>query len=394
MADLDRINPGNDINEGSIDRSNCGDSGNRDGNSCCLPRRRKTRRVMVGSVPVGGGAPVSVQSMTKTATTDTAATLTQVKQLVDAGCDIVRLGVPDTDSVRSFGRIAAQVSVPLVADIHFDYKLALAAMDEGAAKVRVNPGNLGGRDRLEEVAEKAQRHGVAIRIGVNAGSLPTDLRQAHGGVTPEAMVAAAERYLAWLDEMDFNDVIISLKTSDVLTTVAGCRLFADRFDVPQHLGITEAGSLLSGTIRSAAGLGILLYEGIGDTVRVSLSAPSEEEVRVGRELLRCLGLAEAGPIVISCPTCARVCIDVMDLCDQVEKLLLHSRLKVKVAIMGCAVNGPGEAGEADIALAGFNRDQAGLYRNGCLVKKVSVQEAAGELLAEIERLAGTTSRRQ
>lgn len=347
--------------------------------------RRRTRRVMVGAVTVGGGAAVPVQSMTKTNTTDVRATLDQVMELADAGCEIVRIAVPDEDSVRAFGTIAGRVSVSLVADIHFDHKLALEALDAGAAKVRVNPGNLGGRKRLEQVAARAAELDRSIRVGVNTGSLPADILRDHGGVSPAAMVAAAARYISWLETMDFTDVIVSLKSSDVGTTVAACRLFSGRFDIPQHLGITEAGGLLAGTVRSSVGIGILLADGIGDTIRVSLSADPVEEVRVGKEIVRSLGVGAPGPIVISCPTCARVCIDVVGLCRRVESVLARSTTPVTIAIMGCAVNGPGEAREADLAVAGFNATTAGLYRDGCLVRKIKVEEVTGELLAELER---------
>ena len=344
-----------------------------------------TRQVMVGTVAVGGNAPLSVQSMTKTNTRDVSATLDQINQLIEAGCDIVRVAVPDVSSVKAFGSIAARVSVPLVADIHFDHKLALMALEEGAAKVRVNPGNLGGRSRLEQVAARAADLNRAIRVGVNSGSIPGDILDSHGGVTPEAMVAAAVRYLAWLEEMHFKNIIVSLKSSDVFTTIAACRLFSKKFDVPQHLGITESGGLLAGTVKSSVGIGILLAEGIGDTIRVSLSAPPIEEVRVGKEIVRCLGLGAPGPIVISCPTCARVCIDVIGLYHQVESVLEKSKTPITIAIMGCAVNGPGEARGADLAVAGFNETTAGLYRNGRLLRKVKIKEVAGELLAELEQ---------
>ncbi len=320
--------------------------------------RRTTRQIRVGAVAVGGDAPVSVQTMTKTDTRDADACLRQIESVAEMGCDIVRLAVPDATAARALATIRARSPIPLVADIHFDADLALMALDAGVDGLRVNPGNIGGEVRVRAVARAAEARRVPIRIGVNAGSLEKDLLAKHGGATPAALAESALRHARALEDVGFADIKLSAKASDPMRTVAAYRLLAEQTDYPLHLGVTEAGTLLPGTVRSCVAMGILLGEGIGDTVRVSLTDSPEQEVKVGLELLRSLGLREPGPSVISCPTCGRIEVDVRAVAQAVEEELeKHYRLhpaasRPTVAVMGCRVNGPGEAREADIALAG------------------------------------------
>lgn len=350
--------------------------------------RDRTRQVLVGTVPVGGGAPISIQSMTKTFTTDTAATIDQIKRLEDAGCEIVRVGVPDIESARALEKIVPRVALPVVADIHFDYRLALAALDTGIAKLRINPGNIGSRDRIEQVVDKVKERAIPIRIGVNAGSLETDLLEKYGRPTAEAMVESALRHAAILEELDFHDIVLSLKASSVPLTIEAHRLVAKQCRYPLHIGISESGIGESGIVYSSVGLGVILHEGIGDTLRVSLTADPVEEVRVAKRILASLELRSFGPRVISCPTCARNHIDLAGIAAEVERRTADLTTPINIAVMGCAVNGPGEAREADFGIAGG--DGTGLiFVKGKIVRKVKEQDLIDELEREIRSRAGS-----
>jgi (E)-4-hydroxy-3-methylbut-2-enyl-diphosphate synthase len=346
-------------------------------------KRQCTRPVRLGALYVGAGAPITVQSMTNTPTQDVAATVAQILRLEAAGCDIKRVAVPDAQAADAIGAIKRNIHIPLIADIHFDHRLAVAAARNGADGLRINPGNIGGREKVRKVVTAARDRGLPIRIGVNAGSLEKDLLQTHGSATPQAMVASALRHVALLEEFDFDQIKISLKASDVPRTVEAYRLLAARTDYPLHLGVTEAGSLYSGTVKSALGIGMLLAEGIGDTLRVSLTRDPVEEVRVGFEILKALGLRRHGPEIISCPTCGRCNYDLFGIVDQVEKALLNRKTPIKLAIMGCAVNGPGEAREADIGIAG-GKGLGIIFRKGRVIKKVPQARLVEVLLAEID----------
>ena len=357
---------------------------------------RKTRSFKVGSVQVGGGAPVSVQSMTKTDTRDVDATLAQIAELADAGCDMVRVAVPDRKAVRLFPGIVSASVLPVIADVHFDYRLALAAIEAGSGGIRINPGNVGGPDRVTEIARAAAANDVPVRVGVNAGSLAPEICERHGGRTAEAMVASALQYCDMLEADGCRNIKVSLKAADVVTTVHACREFAARTDYPLHLGVTEAGTMLAGTVKSAIGIGALLLEGIGDTLRVSLTAPPLEEVRVGIKILQALGLRHAGPEVISCPTCGRTRIDLMSIVKAVELELQRLRAQgrevqlAKIAVMGCAVNGPGEAGEADLGVAGGD-GRGLLFKKGEVIRRLPESELLPALLEEIRRNAAPAS---
>ncbi|HMW48407.1 MAG TPA: flavodoxin-dependent (E)-4-hydroxy-3-methylbut-2-enyl-diphosphate synthase [Cellvibrionaceae bacterium] len=315
-------------------------------------KRRVSRQIMVGNVPVGGGAPISIQSMTNTPTTDVAATVAQIRRIQEAGADIVRVSVPSMDAAEAFGAIRKQVSIPLVADIHFDYKIALRVADLGVDCLRINPGNIGKEERVRAVIEKARDLNIPIRIGVNAGSLEKELQRKYGEPTPEALVESALRHVAYLDKYDFQNYKVSVKASDVFMAVAAYRKLATEIEQPLHLGITEAGGLRSGTVKSAVGLGILLMEGIGDTVRISLAADPVEEVKVGWDLLKSLKLRAKGINFIACPSCSRQNFDVIKTLNELEERLDDIKVSMDVAIIGCIVNGPGEAKEADIGLTG------------------------------------------
>ncbi len=343
--------------------------------------RRKTRQIMVGDVPVGGGAPISVQSMTTTLTTDVDATVAQVNALVAAGADIVRVSVPSMEAAAAFAKIRRQVPVPLVADIHFDYRIAVRVADSGADCLRINPGNIGREDRVKTVIDCAKDHGIPIRIGVNAGSLEKDLQKKYGEPTPEALVESALRHIDILDRHDFSDYKISLKASDVFMTVAAYRALSTQIDQPFHLGITEAGGLRSGTVKSAVGIGMLLMEGIGDTLRVSLAADPVEEVKVGFDILKSLGLRNKGVNFIACPTCSRKQFDVIATVNALEERLSDVQQAIDVAIIGCVVNGPGEAKKAHIGLTGGTPNL--LYINGKPNKKLKDEELIDELEAVI-----------
>ncbi|MEN6310842.1 MAG: flavodoxin-dependent (E)-4-hydroxy-3-methylbut-2-enyl-diphosphate synthase [Acidobacteriota bacterium] len=353
--------------------------------------RRKTRRILVGSVAVGGGEPVVVQSMTKTDTRDVRATAAQVRRLEKAGAEIVRLAVPDAEAARALRDIKARAGVPLVADIHFDHRLALAALDAGVDGLRLNPGTIGGVSKVREVARAAGERGVPIRIGVNSGSLEKDLLARHGGATAEAMVESALRHVRLLEDCDFTRIKISLKASDIPRTVEAYRLLAGKVDYPFHAGITEAGRLLAGSVKSAAGLALLLAEGLADTIRVSLTAAPEREVPAARQILRDLGLRKGGVSFVSCPTCGRTEIDMMDIAARVERAVAGLRASLTVAVMGCTVNGPGEAREADIGLA-CGRGNGVIFRKGRLLRKVTGKTMVEDFIEEVRRLAGEDDR--
>lgn len=350
-------------------------------------KRQDTRQVMVGDVPIGGGAPISVQSMTTTDTTDIEATLDEIKRLEDVGCDIIRVSTPSRASVAALEKMVPKTAVPIVADIHFDHSVALVAADIGVAKLRINPGNIGSREKVEKVVRKAIDNKLPIRIGVNAGSLERDLLEKHGYPTPEAMVESALRHIAILEAHDFHDIVVSVKASSVPLAIGSYRLLAEKVDYPLHLGITESGTLASGTVYSSVGLGILLAEGLGDTIRVSLTADVEEEVRVGRKILASLDLATNIPRVISCPSCARNHLDLFRIAEEVERRTADLKKSVKIAVMGCAVNGPGEAREADFGIMG-GKGQGQIFVNGEIVRKVPEEDLVDALEREIRNRLG------
>ena len=346
-------------------------------------KRRTTRTIKIGDIKVGGDAPITVQSMTNTFTHDVTATVSQIKRLEAAGCEIVRVAVPDQAAAEAISAIKKKISIPLIADIHFDHRLAIAAAEAGADGLRINPGNIGGTQKVKAVLACAKAHGIPIRIGVNAGSLEKELLKQYGGASAEAMVASALRNIEKVRSCDFNDIKVSLKASDVPRTLAAYRQLAAQSDVPLHLGVTEAGSLYSGIVKSALGIGMLLAEGIGDTLRVSLTRDPVEEIRVGYEILRALDIRHRGPEIIACPTCGRCNIDLFNIVARIEEALINKIEPIKLAIMGCVVNGPGEAKEADIGIAGG--DGTGiLFKKGKVKKKFPQEELVDVLLKEIE----------
>jgi (E)-4-hydroxy-3-methylbut-2-enyl-diphosphate synthase len=348
--------------------------------------RRLTRSINIGGVQIGGGAPVVVQSMTKTPTQDVAATVRQIGRLMDAGCELVRLAVPDMEAANALTRIKSQVALPLIADIHFDYRIALAAIDKGIDGLRLNPGNIGGKKEIQQIVSAARARAIPIRIGVNAGSLGREILKKYGHPTPEAMVESALNHVRILEDLGFHNIKISLKSSDVLQTVSAYRLLSEKVDYPLHVGVTEAGTLISGTVKNSLGIGLLLSEGIGDTIRVSLTHDPVDEVKVAYEILKALGLRQRGLEIISCPTCGRCEIDLVALAEEVENAVGHITTPLKVAIMGCVVNGPGEAREADVGIAG-GRGQGTLFKKGKVVKKVAESELARVLIQEVKRMA-------
>ncbi len=350
--------------------------------------KRLTRQISVGNVKIGGGAPCSVQSMCSTDTRDVEATLAQIDRLVAAGCEIVRCAVPDMAAAEALGRIKARSGIPVIADIHFDYRLALKVLDGGIDGLRLNPGNIGDTWKVAEVVRAAESRRVPIRIGVNAGSLEKDLLEKYGHPTAEAMVESAMGHVRILEDLGYDQIKISLKASDVLKTVAAYRLLAAAVDYPLHIGITEAGTIFSGTIKSSVGLGILLAEGIGDTLRVSLTGDPVDEVRVGYEILKCLGVREHGINLVSCPTCGRCQIDLIGVAEEVERRLRHVEAPLTVAVMGCVVNGPGEAREADMGIAG-GKGEGLLFRHGEVIRKVPENELADALVAEVLNAASS-----
>ena len=346
--------------------------------------RRKSKEIKIGSVKIGADHPIAVQSMTFTKTANAAATVEQILSLERAGCDIVRFSVPDEESAKSISYIKEHTHIPLVADIHFNYKLALAALERGIDKIRINPGNIGSSERIKAVADACRMRGVPIRIGVNGGSLEKHILAKYGSPTPEALCESALYHVRLLEQFDFTDIVVSIKSSDVADTVRANRLFAEKTDYPLHLGVTEAGTERMGIIKSSAGIGSLLLDGIGDTIRVSLTDEVEKEVAAARDLLKALGL-RGGVNIVSCPTCARTNIDVIGLATRLHALLDDCEKSIKVAVMGCAVNGPGEAKDADIGIAG-GLGEALLIKHGEIVGKIPEDRVIETLMAEIEKL--------
>ena len=347
--------------------------------------RRKSRQIFVGDIAIGGDALVSVQSMTNTDTRDISSTINQIQKLHEAGCEIVRLAIPDMEAAAAFKEIKAAVTPPLIADIHFDHRLAIEAIRNGADGLRINPGNIGSREKIEKVIREARKSDICIRIGVNAGSLAKDILEKYGHPTPEAMVESALTHIRLFEDLDFYNIKISLKSSNVLNTISAYELLSREIDYPLHLGVTEAGTLISGTVKNAIGIGFLLFKGIGDTIRVSLSRDPIDEVKVAYEILRALDLRHRGPEIISCPTCGRCEIDLFSIVEKVEKEIQGIQSSPKVAIMGCVVNGPGEAREADIGVAG-GRGQGVLFKKGEIVKKFSESELADVLIKEVKKV--------
>lgn len=347
--------------------------------------RRKCKQVMVGTVPVGGGAPVSVQSMLNVPAQDAAGCVEQAKRLQACGCDIIRTAVPDRASVPTVAALKEAVSVPIVADIHFDYKLALEATAAGADKIRINPGNIGDDSRVKAVADECRRRHIPIRIGVNSGSLEKEILAKYGHPTPEAMRDSALYHAALLEKFDFDDIILSIKSSDVPTMIRAYELTAAACAYPLHLGVTEAGTERMGVLKSAVGIGSLLAHGIGDTIRVSLTAAPEKEVLAGRDLLQALGMSADTPRMVSCPTCGRTAIDLIGIADAVEERLKEIHKPITVAVMGCVVNGPGEAREADIGIAG-GKGRAVIFKKGAVLRTVEESQAVEALMQEIENL--------
>lgn len=350
-----------------------------------LGERRKTRTVMVGNVGLGHEHPVAVQSMNNTDTRDVVATLEQIGRMAEAGCDITRVAILNQEAAGALKEICRRSPIPVVADIHFDYRLAIAAIEAGAAKIRINPGNIGGEDRLQAVVKAAKAAGVPIRVGVNSGSLQADLITKYGGVTPEALAESALLATRMVEDCGYQNIVLSLKSSDPVLTIAAYRLMADRCDYPLHLGVTEAGTPGTGTIRSAIGIGTLLAEGIGDTIRVSLTGDPVEEVRAARVILSALGLKQTGPTLVSCPTCGRTQVDLIAVAKEVEERIQDLPYNIKVAVMGCAVNGPGEAKDADVGIAGGNGKFL-IFAGGEQISVVKEENAVEDLMKIIDQL--------
>ena len=344
-----------------------------------------TKQIHVGSVPVGGGAPVSIQSMCSTKTDDVEATVGQILRLEEAGCEIVRVAVPDMAAAKAVGAIKSRIHIPLVADIHFDYRLALECVAQGADKIRINPGNIGAEERVKAVADACRTEKIPIRVGVNGGSLEKELRQKYGGVTAEALAESAMGHVALLNNFDFDDICISVKCSSVPVTMAAYRLLSERCAYPLHLGVTEAGTPSMGMVKSAMGIGGLLCLGIGDTLRVTLTADPVEEIYAAKKILRAAGLRQDGPNLIACPTCGRTNIDLIPMAEEVERRLMGCTKPITVAVMGCAVNGPGEAASADVGIAG-GKGEGLLFRRGQVIRKVPQDQLVDALMAEIDAL--------
>ena len=343
------------------------------------------REVNIGGVKIGGNNRAAVQSMCNTDTRNAKATIEQIKRLEAAGCEIIRVAVPDMEAAQAVKEIKKSIKIPLVTDIHFDYRLALECMKNGADKVRINPGNIGGSDRVRAVVDMAKDRGVPIRIGVNGGSLDKRLLKKYGGVTADALVESAMEHIAILDELNFRDIVVSIKVSDVPTMLSAYRKFDKISDIPLHIGVTEAGTLRSGTIKSAVGIGALLSEGIGDTLRVSLTADPVEEIYAAYDILKILGLRKQGATLVSCPTCGRTQLDLIPIANEVEKRIASIQKPIKVAVMGCAVNGPGEAREADVGIAG-GKGEGLIFKKGEILRKVPQDRLVDELMREIETL--------
>ncbi len=348
-------------------------------------RRRKTRQIQVGDVKIGGDAPIVVQSMTTTDTRDIDATVAQINRLEQAGCEIVRIAVPEAHAAEAVAEIKRQTKVPLVADVHYDHRLALMVMERGIDCIRINPGNIGSRQKVERVVKMAKERKIPMRVGVNAGSLEKELLEKYGYPTPAAMVESAIKHIRILEDHDFFDIKVSLKASNVKLAVDAYRLFSKQLDYPLHLGITEAGLLLPGSIKSAIGLGLLLSEGIGDTIRVSLATEPEEEVKVGYEILKALELRHHGINIIACPTCGRLEIDLFKLANEVEQRLAHIKEPINISLLGCIVNGIGEGKESDIGIAG-GKGQGILFKHGEMIRKIKEEEMADVLVAEVEAM--------
>ncbi len=350
-----------------------------------MARKKATKHIILGGLKIGGGSPVIVQSMTKTDTCDVPSTVAQIKRLQTAGCEAVRVAVLNAEAAGAIRSLKKKIKIPLIADVHFDHRLALEAVANGADGLRINPGNIGSRLKVKEIVSAAGDKGVPIRIGVNAGSLEKDLLRKHKHPTAKALVESAGRHIRILEDLKFRAIKVSLKASDVMKTVEAYRLFSAKFRYPVHIGISEAGPAFSGTVKSAVGLGILLSEGIGDTIRVSLTADPVEEVKVAYEILKSLHLRQIGPELISCPTCGRCQIDIRGLVDKVEKKISGEKKSIKVAVMGCVVNGPGEAREADIGIAG-GKGMGILFKHGKVVKTLKERELFSTLMREIKKL--------
>lgn len=346
---------------------------------------RKTKTIEVGNIKIGGKSPISVQSMTNTDTRNVEQTVEQINRLCETGCDIVRIAIPDDQSAEAFKEIKNRVKVPLVADIHFDYRLAIKAIENGADKIRINPGNVGSVDRVKLVVEKAKERQIPIRIGVNSGSLEKELLEKYGGVTVEGLVESAVKNVGIVEGLGYDKIVVSIKASDVMTTIQSYKEVSKRINYPLHLGVTEAGTVFSGTVRSSVGIGSLLAEGIGDTIRVSLTADPVIEVKTGIEILKSLGLREQGVHLVSCPTCGRCRVNLVEIANKVEEKLINSPKNIKIAVMGCAVNGPGEARDADVGVA--CGDSCGLiFKKGEIIRKVPEDKIIQELMKEIEKI--------
>lgn len=345
-------------------------------------RREETRVIQIGSRKIGGGNPIAIQSMTNTRTEDVEATVAQILALEKAGCEIIRCAVPTMEAAKALTEIKKQIHIPLVADIHFDYRLAIAAIEHGADKIRINPGNIGDVSRVKAVVDKAKEYGIPIRVGVNSGSLEKELVEKYGGVTAEGIVESALDKVHLIEDMGYENLVVSIKSSDVLMCVKAHELIAKQCDYPLHIGITESGTLLSGNIKSSVGLGIMLYQGLGDTIRVSLTGDPLEEIKSAKLILKTLGLRKGGIEVVSCPTCGRTKIDLIGLANQVENMVADIPLDLKVAVMGCVVNGPGEAKEADIGIAG-GIGEGLLIKKGQIIRKVKEEELLEALRQEL-----------
>ncbi len=347
-------------------------------------QRKNTRVINIGNVAIGGGNPIAIQSMTNTKTEDVKATVNQIARLEDAGCEIIRCAVPTMEAAEALSEIKKQIRIPLVADIHFDYRLAIAAMENGADKIRINPGNIGSLDRIKAVVDVAKQRGIPIRVGVNSGSLEKNLIEKYGGVTAEGIVESALDKVRIIEEMDYNNLVISIKSSNVMMCVKAHELIAKKTDYPLHVGITESGTVLTGSIKSAVGLGLILSQGIGDTIRVSLTGDPVEEIKAAKTILKTLEIRKSGIEIVSCPTCGRTSIDLIGLAQKVEKLVSdYDNLNLKLAVMGCVVNGPGEAREADLGIAGGNGEGV-LIKKGEVIKKMPESELLGALKYELD----------
>lgn len=348
-------------------------------------KRVKTKKIKVGNIHIGGDSKIAVQSMTNTDTRNVKETIAQIRKLQEAGCDIIRCAVPDMEAGNAIKEIVNNISIPLVADIHFDYRLALTSIENGVAALRINPGNIGSIDKVKEVAKAAKDKNIPIRIGVNSGSLKKEILDKYGKVCPEALVESALEHVRILENVNYDDIVISIKSSNVMQMIDSYRMISKVVDYPLHLGVTEAGTIWRGTIKSSVGIGALLSEGIGDTIRISLTGDPVEEIKVGREILKSLGYLNEGIEFISCPTCGRTQIDLINIAEEVERRLINYNKNLKVAVMGCVVNGPGEAREADIGIAGGNGEGL-IFKKGKIVKKVREEELVDELIEQIKNM--------